>query len=128
MEKIMTNYIIEGMITKIFVDASDNLSFNIIGTEGYSVKQGRDKYNLLCPEKLKDEIDDKTKIHVPGILLSQDYQFSVNEKNKDLVIRHFSSNKRIYLTIALDEKKSLEKLFDDKKLPLKVTSITLLLD
>lgn len=128
MEKIMTNYIIEGMITKIFVDASDNLSFNIIGTEGYSVKQGRDKYNLLCPEKLKDEIDDKTKIHVPGILLSQDYQFSVNEKNKDLVIRHFSSNKRIYLTIALDEKKSLEKLFDDKKLPLKVTSITLLAD
>lgn len=128
MEKIMTNYIIEGTITKIFVDASDNLSFNIIGTEGYSVKQGRDKYNLLCPEKLKDEIDDKTKIHVPGILLSQDYQFSVNEKNKDLVIRHFSSNKRIYLTIALDEKKSLEKLFADKKLPLKVTSLTLLAD
>lgn len=82
MEKIMTNYIIEGTITKIFVDASDNLSFNIIGTEGYSVKQGRDKYNLLCPEKLKDEIDDKTKIHVLGILLSQDYQFSVNEKIK----------------------------------------------
>lgn len=128
MEKIMTNYIIEGTITKIFVDASDNLSFNIIGTEGYSVKQGRDKYNLLCPEKLKDEIDDKTKIHVLGILLSQDYQFSVNEKNKDLVIRHFSSNKRIYLTIVLDEKKSLEKLFADKKLSLKVTSLTLLLD
>lgn len=124
----MTNYIIEGTITKIFVDASDNLSFNIIGTEGYSVKQGRDKYNLLCPEKLKDEIDDKTKIHVLGILLSQDYQFSVNEKNKDLVIRHFSSNKRIYLTIVLDEKKSLEKLFADKKLSLKVTSLTLLLD
>lgn len=128
MDKIMTNYIIEGTITKIFVDASDNLSFNIIGTEGYSVKQGRDKYNLLCPEKLKDEIDDKTKIHVLGILLSQDYQFSVNEKNKDLVIRHFSSNKRIYLTIVLDEKKSLEKLFADKKLSLKVTSLTLLLD
>ena len=121
-------YVIEGTIYKIYVDESDNLSFSIMGTEGYSVKQGKDKYNLLCPEKLKDEINDKSKTHVPTILISQEYQFSVSEKNKELVIKTCSSNKRISMTIALDEKKSIDKLFADKNLPLKVSSLVILSD
>lgn len=124
----MADYIIEGTIKEISVDKSDNFSFKIIGTEGYSIKYGKEKYNILCPEQLKEELKKDKKIHLPGIIISQDYQFSTFEKNIEVIIRNCGLNRKLIIGTVISETEKLSKIFADKNKPIKIASITLLSD
>ena len=124
----MENYIIEGTISEVFVDENDNITFKISGTEGYSIKHKKEKYNIFCPKQLEEGIKDDKKIHLPGIIISQDYQFSIYSKNIELIIRICDLNKKLKICTTISETEELSKIFEDKNKPIKVGSITLVSD
>ena len=124
----MANYIIEGTVSEVFLDEKDNISFKIFGTEGYSIKYEKEKYNIHYSKQLEEEIKKDKKIHLPGIILSQDYQFSVSTKNMELIIRNCDLNKKLKISTTISETEKLSKILADKNKPIKVDSITLLSD
>lgn len=122
----MTNYIIEGTVSEVSVDESNNISFKMCGTEGYSIKYGKEKYNIFCPKQLEEDMKNDKKIHLPGIIVSQDYQFSTSNKNIGLIIRNCGLNRKLKICTTFSETENLSKIFADKNLPIKVESMILL--
>ena len=47
------NYIIEGTVSELYADESDNFTFKVIGSEGFSLSQGECRFNVLCPDELE---------------------------------------------------------------------------
>lgn len=113
----MENYIIEGTVTEISSDGT----FKIAGSEGYAIKRGDKKYNVLGPADMVT--DEQAKI---GIILSQDFPFKADEKNR-LIYHALGKQARISLSFEKnDEKKISEiKLLAQEK-PNSVISITLI--
>ncbi len=124
----MKTYIIEGIVSEIYVDASDNFSFKLNGTEGYCIKHDNNRFNLLCPENFENELNTDSETHLPCFILSKDYQFTVSEKNKILVIQNSGAGRRVRLCIKIEDNVKLSKLFSEKSKPVKPSSLTLLSD
>ncbi len=132
----MANYIIEGTISELKVEGNE-CTFKICGAEGFSIKRGDKKYNVLCPEKMPKE-----KEIFSSYVLSSAVTFSIEEKQQNLLFQVISANKRIrvaikkeevdkVLTAKKSEKKSETEDADNQtenKSPLSVSSITLLSD
>ena len=88
-------YTIEGTVTEI---SSDGI-FKIVGNEGYAIKQGDKKYNVLCPADMPKETE-----HANAIIISQEHQFITDTTNKGLLLN--SLGKRVKVTLNIDEVKS----------------------
>ena len=119
-------FIIEGIVSEIIIDKSDNFSFKISGTEGFVLRQEEKKYNLLCPDLR--ELKSNYESHLPCIIISQDYQYKVSEKNKAILIQHGSSCKKIRAKIDIDENGKLKKTLSDKNNPLTISSLVIKMD
>lgn len=121
------NYVIEGSVSELYADESDNFTFKVIGSEGFSLKQEEVRFNVLCPEELEKISKKKSEnICSPCFVLSQNHQFAISDKNKVLIIQHGSVGRKFRLTIKLEDGKKLSKYFDDEKLPIKISSVKLL--
>ncbi len=121
------NYIIEGTVSELYADESDNFTFKVIGSEGFSLSQGECRFNVLCPDEL-EKVPKKQSENIcfPCFILSQNHQFTISDKNKVLIIQHGSVGRKFRLTIKLDDNKKLSKYFDGNKLPVKISSVKLL--
>ncbi|MBR1536435.1 MAG: hypothetical protein IJ630_05820 [Treponema sp.] len=112
-------YIIEGTISEIKVEGKDCI-FKICGSEGYSIKHGEKKYNVLYSEDIKEKND---KNAISSFVLIADRYYQANEKQECLLASALTAGKRIHVEIEAteDEIKSGMK-------ELSVSSLTLLLD
>lgn len=64
----------EGTVSELYADESDNFTFKVIGSEGFSLKQGEWRFNVLCPEKLEKNSKKQSKnICFPCFVLSQNH-------------------------------------------------------
>ena len=115
----MANYNIEGTISELSIK-DGNCNFKICGIEGYSVKHGKEKYNLLYSEYIKEN---KDKNPISTFVLIADRIYQANEKQECLLASALIAGKRIRVEIEAteDEIKSGMK-------ELSVSSLTLLLD
>ena len=118
MEKIMTNYIIEGTISELSFDES---YFTICGAEGFSIKQNDKKYNVLCPKAMPE-----SEKSLEAIVLAQDFKFPTGE-NKDLLLQAVSSQKRIKVQLCIEDNQietyiDLNKLIEKKKIVVSLLS------
>ena len=107
-------YIIEGIISSISVNKNGKILFTICGHEGYSIKTENKKYNILLQKEIINS----------SIVLSQDFQFSVNEENKIMLIQSNSIGKKAQISFELKNDKKLSDNFTEEDF--ETSSITLL--
>ncbi len=112
-------YFIGGTVSELKVEGNE-CTFKICGTEGYSVKHGEKKYNLLYSEDIKDKND---KNAISTFVLVDDRNYQSNEKQECLLASALTTGKRIRVTIDATED---EIKFGTKELS--VSSIALLSD
>ena len=110
------NYIIEGTITELSFDEG---YFTICGSEGFMLKQGEKKYNVLCSEE-----NLKEKHYQASFIASQKCKFSTSVKYRSVLLTSMTYEKRI--RVSLDEKELKKATNQEKSLP--ICSITLLSD
>lgn len=103
----MSNYIIKGTVTEISFDEG---FFTIVGTEGYAIKQGDNKYNVLCPEKMPAENS-----YSQSFILSNDVKFPILDSDKELLLKASSEGKKIKIKLVL-ENIEIENIVDSQKL------------
>ena len=108
------NYEIEGTVTEI----SNDGSFKLAGSEGYAIKQGEKRYNILCPKTTSEEKDAKA-----CIILSQDFTFKSSAKN-ELIYHALGKRAKISVFVDKVEEKKISELEDFIKTNL--TSVTLI--
>ena len=125
------DYIIEGTVTEISSEKLNEVNFKISGTEGFAIKKGKKKYNVLYTEKvvknqeIEDSYENESKFYDMAFMLSQGIQCSSEDSAKIGLIRCNALGKHIRAKIS-SETKVLELLNSEKNLP--VFSITLLSD
>lgn len=112
-------YIIEGTITEIKVESTDCI-FKICGSEGYSVKHGEKKCNVLYSEDVKEKVD---KNAISTFILIDDRSYKTNEKQGCLLTTALTNGKRVRAIIEAEEEEIKTGIGE-----LSVTSITLLSD
>ena len=110
----MANYIIEGTITEIKVESTDCI-FKICGSEGYSVKHGDKKYNVLYSEDIKENCF--------SFVLFDDRIYKASEKQGCLLATALTNGKRVRAIIEAEEEEIKTGIGE-----LSVSSITLLSD
>lgn len=98
-EKKMAKFVIEGTVSEL---SFDEKVFKIKGSEGYSLKQGEKKYNVLCPEDMPKEGGTFV-----ALVLSPDFKFPIIDDsgettNKDLLLTAFNFGKRVKISISLE--------------------------
>lgn len=113
----MTNYTIEGTITAITCN-DKTLELKLVGLEGYAIKLGDKKYNVLCE---KDFPNDSNKTSAKAKIISQDIQFQIAETMKSIVTSS-SLGKHAKVTVECGD----EELKEDT--PVLITSITIFAD
>ena len=111
------NYTIEGVITELSLENND-FKFEISGTEGYSLKFGKDRYNVLIVEDIY-KIKDRHFLY--SFIVPQSVVFQFMENSLSLLAVAMTSGKRVMLTGETSEE-------EIKKGHIKVSSITLLND
>ena len=105
-------YVIEGTVSEVTVSKKENtqssdgnncntVSFCIIGTEGYSIKQDKEKYNVFC---LKDELDcdDFQQCYIA----SQKVLFHVSDYYENLLVQASVHGKKIKFSVSEEQLKS----------------------
>ncbi len=113
----MANYVIEGTITEITTSDNPTCTFKICGTEGYSIKRDKYRYNFLC----SSENGTNQRAQTGYILLSEREYKSENHQAVLLLSSAMASGKHVKLIVESTE---AEIIKSEKSL--KVTSITLL--
>lgn len=119
-------YVIEGTVTEISSEKLEEVTFKIAGTEGYAIKLGKKKYNVLCTKKIlentndEDTAENESKIFDETFILSQEIQFSSNDIAKVGLIRCNALGKHVKLKI--DPAANISVLLNSK-LSLPVSSI-----
>lgn len=125
----ITNFIIEGTVSEITVKNGKNVKFKILGTEGYAIKLGKKKYNIITKDEvIEDSKSDKEtdeNFIVTSYVLSQNFLFSISDKEKISKLSNFLG-KRIKFIFEIDESKV--KISADIKKFLNSASITIFTD
>ena len=118
----MTKYTFEGTITAITCK-DGTLELKLAGLEGYAIKLGDKKYNVLCSEgliensKVKEDKDNTNdSFNDKAIVLSQNYQFTMSDDTKTLLTTS-GLGKKVKATVECEANKQL-----------KITSITIFAD
>ncbi|MBQ8678191.1 MAG: hypothetical protein IJ530_00325 [Treponema sp.] len=113
----MANYIIEGTISEITTSDNPTCTFKICGSEGYSIKRDKYRYNFLC----STENGTNQSAQTGYILFSEREYKSENPQAALLLSSAMASGKRVKLIVE-----STETEIKESENSLKVTSITLL--
>ncbi|MBR4789618.1 MAG: hypothetical protein IK024_01855 [Treponema sp.] len=110
-------YKVECIISKISIK-NNKLVFKICGTEGYSIKIGKDKYIVL----ITDEIEKIKELKcVSSFVIIQNIVFETKKSYSVLLTAAMTCGKRVRLTGETSEK-------EIKSAHIKVSSISLLND
>ncbi|MBR6297189.1 MAG: hypothetical protein IKR40_12010 [Treponema sp.] len=128
----MNDYIIEGIVSEIESMNSNEVLFKLSGIEGYALKVGEKKYNIICTEKLiknsklKHEKEPDFKFYEHSFIISKNIQFAVTDTAKLFLIKSNALGKHVKITIAGDY--SSIKINLEKKENIPVSSIILFAD
>lgn len=116
----MATYVIEGTISEL--TKNGGIAIRISGSEGYSVKQDKKKYNVFCPKDMPKEDEMK-----PCCIADSQFELPIDVKMKyeDILAQALVSGKRVRLTLEVDGTKTLEE-YVKNGLSLTVKSVTLL--
>lgn len=125
----MTNYTLEGTITAISCQKTENnkreetennnvIKIKLVGLEGYAIKLGDKKYNILCEE---DFPNDSNKTSAKAKIISQDIQFEIDERMKTMVTTSALSKRAKLIVNATAIEAKIET-------PIPITSITIFAD
>lgn len=117
------SYVIEGSVSEVTVSKNESktVSFCIIGTEGYSIKQDKEKYNVFC---LKNELgyDKVQQCYIVG----QKILFIVSDFYENLLLQASEHGKRIRFSVSEEPLKSYKNKDDNSVTFESDVSITLL--
>lgn len=113
----MNEYIIEGTITELTTN-KDHCIFKINGTEGYSVKHDKKKYNVLYSENIKSKTSTSA---ISTFVLYVERKYKTQNTKETLLAAALTSGKKMNFTIEAEEKEIITGSME-----LSVTSITLL--
>ena len=117
----MAIYVIEGTISEL-TKRQNGISIKISGSEGYSVKQDKKKYNVFCPKDMPKE-DKSVLCCITGSQF--ELPIATTVKYENILAQALVSGKRVRLTLEVDDTKTLEECVNEKQsIPLK--SLTLL--
>lgn len=109
-------YIIEGTISSITVIEEKSIFFTICGHEGYALKLAKKKYNVLLLKEIvenanSEKAESDNNFCKSSIVLSQDFQFSVKDENKALLIQSNSLGKKAQISFEIKTDKKLSDNF-----------------
>lgn len=118
----MATYVIEGTISELRKEDSTekncNIKIKISGSEGYSVKQDKETYNIFCPKDMPKH--GKMKL---CYIINAGASITVCQTYETILMQASISGKRIRLTIPEDK---FPKDKTGKTSSLQVTSVTVL--
>lgn len=114
----MATYVIEGTISEL--TKNGGIAIRISGSEGYSVKQDKKKYNVFCPKDMPKEDEMK-----PCCIADSQFELPIDVKYEDILAQALVSGKRVRLTLEVNGTKTLEE-YVKNGLSLTVKSVTLL--
>ena len=126
-------YFIEGTVSEVTVSKKENtqnpngnnncntVSFRITGTEGYSIKQDKNKYNLF---RLKEPQDDDKfqQCYIAG----QKVLFLVSDDYENLLLQASAHGKKINFSISEEHLNSYTQNGNKSNISIQDVSITLL--
>lgn len=122
----MATYVIEGTISELRKEEISknkyDIKIKISGSEGYSVKQDKKKYNVFCPKDMPKEDEMK-----PCCIADSQFELPIGVKMEyeNILAQALVSEKRVRLTLGIDGTKTLEE-YVKNGLSLTVKSVTLL--
>lgn len=108
-------YIIEGTVSELTVEGKSSI-FRINGSEGYSVKIGKEKHNVLHSAKAATNEN-----VIVAYILFNDRNYEISEKESPIVASALSCGKRVKVIIDTTDNEIKKGTGN-----LKVSSITLL--
>ena len=113
----MATYVIEGTVSEL-IKRQNGISIKISGSEGYSVKQDKKKYNVFCPEDMPKH--GRIKL---CYIIDAGAIINVRQNYENLLMHASMSGKRLRLTFPEDK---FPKDKNRTTSSLKVTSVTVL--
>ena len=116
----MAKFVIEGTVSEIEVSES-GCFLKIKGTEGYSVKHGEKKYNVLYDESGYKKLVESESKCAKAYVLAQERFCKADGKLGYLLPCAFTGSKKVKLCIIAEEAEVLTG-----EAPLSVSSVTLL--
>ena len=116
----MEMYVIEGTISEL--TKNGDIAIRISGSEGYSVKQDKKKYNVFRYQYSQDKSLPTTGEVAPCYIADSQFELPIDVKYEDILAQALVSGKRIRLTIPDDILKSAVPETPQDK----VTSVTVL--
>lgn len=119
MNDMKMKFTLEGIISKITILNNHDIKFAICGLEGYSIKNGNEKFNILRQANLgKDEHGQ----YGAGLILSPSYEFKFENVIKNTLVLANSLGRHAKLDFEISEEKQLKGLSgDDFKTPVSIT-------
>ena len=91
----MATFVIEGTVSKIIIQNDHDVHFTLCGLEGYSIKHGDKKFNIVCSEDLLKGSQDDNK-HQVGIDNSCSNRERVSTKKMCESLYNRNRDMRIY--------------------------------
>lgn len=121
----MATYVIEGTISEL--TKNGGIAIRISGSEGYSVKQDKKKYNVFRYQYSQDKSLPTTGEVAPCYIADSQFELPIGVKMEyeNILAQALVSGKRVRLTLEVDDTKTLEEYVNAKQ-PLPLKSVTLL--
>lgn len=118
----MEAYVIEGTISEL-TKKQNGISIKISGSEGYSVKQDKKKYNVVRYQDSQNNTLPTTGEVAPCYIADSQFELPIGVRYENILAQALVSGKRIRLTIPEDK---FSKGKTGKTSSLQVISVTVL--
>lgn len=121
----MEAYVIEGTISEL-TKKQNGISIKISGSEGYSVKQDKKKYNVVRYQDSQNNTLPTAGEVAPCYIADSQFELPIGVRYENILAQALVSGKRIRLTIPEDILTSAVHSNANKTPQDKVTSVTVL--
>ncbi len=116
----MAKFVIEGTVSEIKLSKKQSeYLFKIKGIDGYAIKHGDKKYNILCEKSFRKSLSKASNESISSYILSQERQFKIDEKQGCLLTSALSNGKKLRIYVKESEINSNAR-------PLSVSTLALL--
>ncbi|MBP5601451.1 MAG: hypothetical protein J6X78_01870 [Treponema sp.] len=124
------NYLIEGIVSELSIQNEDELFFRIQAAEGFSLRIGKKKYNVLIPfqfienEKNSNNENNDKEISTLSIIISQSFRFSIKDSElKKSLIKTSALGHRVEIIIEIVDEKELSDLITKDDIVIKTITV-----
>ncbi|MCH5283935.1 MAG: hypothetical protein J1E59_09830 [Treponema sp.] len=95
----MATYVIEGTISELRKEGQSCIRMKIAGSEGYSVKQDKKKYNVFRYQDLQNNNLPTTGKVAPCYIADSQFELPIGVGYENILVQALVSGKRVRLTI-----------------------------